>query len=270
MTKQTPLVLGGEPPQAQPARRASRSQFANRAAVKSADKVQKPSQHTGLAAFGDGLFRALIGLVSIVAFTVAALATLYAVAPLVMPRLPFGLPPPSADISGNLLVGALFFWLEVSAIVLGLRLVDGLRLRGLVRRQLFFVQDHLAGCINEIDEARYDFAVNLDRSLTETGRYDTDLGGLNVSLGRLRGRFINDIYCDIHLTETAARMVARVTRTLDIFCQETYELARQAAVLNRASPPTGLEDCLNEVFERTDTGELRGLERMIDEVRRAV
>ena len=219
---------------------------------------------------GDSLLRLLIGLVSTLALVIAGLASLYAVAPFVMPQLPFGLQPPSADIKGNLLVGALFFWLEVTAIVLGLRLVDDLRARGLARRQLFFVQDHLAECINQIDEARYNFAVSLDESLTETGHYGANLGGLNASLVGLSRDFVSKIYCDIHLTEAAARMVSRVMRTLDIFCQETYELTRKAESLNRATPPTGLEECLAETFERTETAELRDLERMIDKVRRAV
>jgi hypothetical protein len=265
MDARTPLISGDEQPAPQMARRVSRSTFANTNAKPK--KVQKPSKAIGLSAIGDLLLDTLLFLLLIIAVLTAVAITGYAFVRVLAPPLPFQIPKLPSDVEGNILVGVLFFWMEALVIVLGLRFLDRARVRMLARRQLFSIQDALAGCINGMDDARYAYAVHLDENADENGHYK-ELGGLNRDLAQMRRDFVREIYCDVELTEVAARLVGRVMRTLDIFVQETYELVRSAEALNRATPPVGLEACLIETFDRTETSELRSLERLIDEIRR--
>ncbi len=265
MDARTPLILGDEQPTPTVTRRVSRSTFANTNAKPK--KVQKPSKALGLSVIGDLLLGTPLLLLLVAAILTAMAITGYALVRVFAPPLPFQLPLLPPDVEGNILVAVLFFWMEALVIVLGLRLLDRARLRMLARRQLFSIQDALAGCINGMDDARYAYAVHLDENADENGRYK-ELGGLNRDLARMRRTFVREIFCDTELTEVAARLVGRVMRTLDIFVQETYELVRRAEALNSSAPPVGLEACLIETFDRTETSELRALERLIDEIRR--
>ncbi len=243
----------------EPARRSTRLQRAN--------KLGKPSRRGAVSA----LVSALFALAAAAAFAIVTVLTVYAAIVEFAPgvRLPFQLRP---DLESNLSAGVLFFWLELCAIVFGLRLYDKLDTWLLAKSQLFSINGSLNELVNDLEEARYDFAVKLDESKAENGAYSTDFGALNVAINRLKTRFQEQQYCDIDLTLTARYFVERAVMILDRLTQETFELADQADKLNAKDPPEGLEDCLNRYLDITSTATqgFPGLLTLLENVRRKI
>jgi hypothetical protein len=245
-----------------PVKRLKGGSFADARRLQAGDRVAKPSRRGVGSAFADGLMAAGAG----AALMIAAFVTLYVVLAISHAALPFALPRLKDDLLGNLIVSSLFFWLEVVAIVIGMRLLDRRSARRLAARQLFSIQVFVATLINGIEDERYAFAVKLDENLQDDGRYTTDFGLLNIGINRYKNEFIERIYCDVELTDTASHIVGRLLRLLDLFSNDTYELSIRADAMNKDTP-TALVDCLNDMFDRTRTGGLRDIEDMLGRIR---
>lgn len=243
-------------------RRTNSKTFAEERKVAPKERVQKPSRR----GFGSAIIGFLLAALALAAILIAGCVSVYSVLALLKVDPPFNVPAMSPELIVNLLVGAIFFWLEVIAIVIGLRLIDRFSARQLARRQLFTIQALLAKLINAIDDERYNYAVNLDTSKQGNGGYTTDFGYLNIKLNQLKNGFIESVFCDAELTDTASYAVDRIIRLLDIFSNDTYELAGKAGILNRDNPSL-LDQVLDDSFERTKTGGLRTIEEMLGRIR---
>lgn len=169
----------------------------------------------------------------------------------------------------NLLTGAVFFWLELGAIVGLLRLYDDFRLRARNKAQLFDIHDHLVSTINEIEEMRYAFAVKLDESRDDNGLYSASFNEPNRNLRVFRDRFLLAEFSDPEVTHYAQAVVARVLRILDRMIEESYWAIEDAVKANAAKELDALEVALNRIFDITDPNiqGLVNLAAVLDEAR---
>lgn len=250
---------------AMPVKRQKAKPFANAERLKRGEQVDKPSGR-GLASsiLDTGLSLAAIG-----ALLIAALITTYVAVKAADIRLPVAVPQLDEGLMGNFIVSALFFWLEVIAIVLGVRLLDRSNARRLAIRQLFAIQKLTSKLVNDIEDARYAFAVELDKNIQDDGRYTVNFGQLNVTINVLKNTFLEHIYCDVELTATANHIVTRLLRLLDFLSADTFDLANEAEALNRHDP-AALGKCLDAMFDRTVTDGLRTIVTLLDNIRARV
>lgn len=173
---------------------------------------------------------ALVGLALITVIGLSA----YVIAPWVRPDVLKGLPLDWPSLNSNIVSGIAFFWLEVTAVVVGLQMFQDFRAKARIRRKfhdiLISTQELIAG----LDAARYQFAVALDSSSTSNGGYRTEMGALNSISVRMKHDFLTEHLSDIRLTDHSRLLIDRVLRIMDRMTEETYELYLDATELNAA------------------------------------
>lgn len=171
---------------------------------------------------------ALVGLALI---TVVGLSA-YVIAPWIRPEVLSGLPLDWPSLNSNIVSGLAFFWLEVTAVVVGVQMFQDFRAKARIRRKfhdiLISTQELIAG----LETARFNFAVALDASATLNGGYRTGMGALNSLSVRMKHDFLTEHLSDIRLTDHSRLLIDRVLRIMDRMTEETYDLYLGATELN--------------------------------------
>lgn len=187
-----------------------------------------------------------------------------------------------ADISLNLATEAVFFWIEVVVIVLGLRRYERWETRRAKWNDLVIVRSALAEAANSIEEERLEFAKKLDKSKKHGGYYATDMTSLNVEVGKIRKKFLHSRYSDDSVTLLTESIWDRVLRSLDLIAGYTYECALEAERLNEelkeqvangnpdseTSPQLSsqLEAALEKYLETSNTDRYDGFAKLNDAI----
>lgn len=233
----------------------------------------------------DGVRRGLGTVLALAAIVVALALTAYAAidqwAPEVLSPLPVRL-----DIESNLESGVVFFWLELLAVVAGVRLYDRATRTAEHRRKLAAKFQSISASLEKVIERvwaeRLKFAEALDANPTSYGSYDVHRATLNACMVEIRNDFLSAQLRDDGLTDHTRLIVDRVLRVLDRMVEESFEVGGRIDALHaalQASAPedhggdeatprvaqngqdTGMDDLLNELFNVVDP-EKQGLERL--------
>lgn len=173
---------------------------------------------------------ALVGLALVTVICLSA----YVIAPWLRPDVLKGLPIDWPSLNSNIVSGIAFFWLEVTAVVVGVQMFQDFRAKARIRRKfhdiLISTQELIAG----LETARFNFAVELDTSATPNGGYRTGMGALNSISVRMKHDFLSEHLSDIRLTDHSRLLIDRVLRIMDRMTEETYDLYLNATELNDA------------------------------------
>ena len=137
------------------------------------------------------------------------------------------------DRSLNLGTEALFFWIEVFVIVLGLEQYKLWRAKRNTAHDLVTAREALANAQESIEDVRYRFAVELDNAKKEGGYYDTDTGSLNAEVAKIRNEFLHRRYKDDNVTLRTESIWDRILRSIDAIVESTYDSWLESERLNK-------------------------------------
>ncbi len=170
----------------------------------------------------------------------------------------------------NMLAGAVFFWLELLGIVAGARLLselsDWFDQRYLYKKQLSEFHERLANLIIKIDDARFDFAVKLDKHRTPKGFYDTPLHEIEVCLKFFRDRFHVKELSNPELTSRAREVLIEVYDELERMTEQVYWAVDQCIDAMRRKDASGLDSALTRLFAECDVAREPGLLTIYDKL----
>jgi hypothetical protein len=170
----------------------------------------------------------------------------------------------------NLLVGAVFFWLELLAIVGALRIIADMqtarRVKIETQSQFLTLHEDLGALMDCIDDERYNFAVRLDTSRTSEGLYDTPLQYLEVSLRYIRNRFVTSELGNPLLHPQARATLTRIADKLDDMIQDCYWNTENAIIATRKRDGAAVDAALGKMFDECDTMVPDGLLEVFDDL----
>ncbi len=140
------------------------------------------------------------------------------------------------ELDGNLEAAVVFFWLELLALVVGIRLYDeatqaGRRKRRLARKFESTTND-LVAATERIWDERAAFAEQLDNSPLPSGSYGAPLAHLNACLREIRDDFLRKQLADYDLTDHTRLLADRVLRVLDDMIVESFVIGEKIEVLH--------------------------------------
>ena len=166
---------------------------------------------------------------------IASALTLYVVARewagWLIEMLPFRL-----DLESNLDSAVVFFWLELLALVVGIRLYDELtqasRRKRRLARKFESTTNDLVSATERIWSERTAFAEKLDSSPLPSGSYGANLNQLNECLIDIRNDFLRKQLADYDLTDHTRLLADRVLRILDDMILTSFEIGLEVHQLH--------------------------------------
>jgi hypothetical protein len=159
----------------------------------------------------------------------------------------------------NLAAGAAFFWLELCAIVLGIRLYENEKIKNLDYRtsilQLNALELSTYILIENIYDHNYKFAVALDASHEKSGKYDTNFAFLEKHIHFKISEFLSRLAIDGASTPEVRPLVERIATVLNRMYQDCYWAVDDAIKAYRTGNTEMLELALDRIFEACDPAE---------------
>lgn len=183
-----------------------------------------------------GALSLLAKFATVAAIALALAVSAYALATQLWPWQASRIPLLGINPETNLVAGAVFFWLELFAVVGGIRLYDRVVQRDETHRRL----RRLETIVNQLDEELYDariaFATTLDEGKRADGTYAVDMIALNIAIAELRQGFLVKQLTDPRLTDHSRLVIDRVLRALDYMVEQTSQIGRAANDANLVTP----------------------------------
>jgi hypothetical protein len=152
----------------------------------------------------------------------------------------------------NLVVEVLFFWIEVSAIIIGMRLLDANADRASRIRNAAAIHDVLIASDDRCYEMRMAFARKLDGNRKD-GFYDTDVFALRSEIVAYRNETIGFFLSMENFGAVESKMFDRTLRIFDIAISEMREQCSEAQRLNEKLKKAGKSNGDLDADERRKT-----------------
>lgn len=175
---------------------------------------------------GLGYIVATLALVAAIAMTGVAIVTIWRPALIEAGFL-------THDYRSNIVVGAVYFWIEVAVILLGVRLIDSGADMDQRKKSVVAVFNRMSKIEEELYDLRYTFAENLDQHADGNGAYEgANFHIINNGLDAMRSDVIAFFFKRKSFSVVEAKLFDRVLRQFDICVMQSLQFGLDAERAN--------------------------------------
>lgn len=223
------------------------------------DKLQRRPQRP-ISTFTEPFFSTLNHIVALIAIVAAIAITTVAVLTIWRPEILDTVLPIGSDYRANIVVESLFFWIEIAAIIIGLRLLERYQQSAHRRKSLVTIANALVRLDEEVYDLRVKFAADLDTHADAIGAYKgADFNTMPLGFVFLRNSFMSYLLTQRQFGVVEGKVFNRALRTLDRCAQETRRISEDCSKLSQkisAGDATAME---------AERAQLRaGIEKLLD------
>ena len=173
-----------------------------------------------------GSFVAIVAIICALAITALALLSLLRPAMVEIDFL-------GEDYRSNIVVGAVYFWIEVAAIIVGVRLLDVKADAVSKQNNIRSTVDKLTALDTSLFDVRYNFAVKLDTATRANGSYkDVNFFSITNEMVQIRANLIEFFLIQPRFGAVESKIFDRTMRCFDVPLLRIRDLASEAQKIN--------------------------------------
>lgn len=223
------------------------------------DKLQRRPQQR-ISTFTESFFSTLSHFVTVAAIIIALATTAIAVLTIWRPEILDEYIPIGNEYRANIVVESLFFWIEIAAIIIGLRLLERYQQSAQRKKNLVTIANALTKLEQDVYDLRVRFAADLDAHDTPDGAYSgASFTTVPVGFELLRSSLMSFMLNQRHFHVVEGHVLSRITRTLDSCVSGTRGIAEVCMRLSQTIAAAGPE------ASEEDRAQLRkGIEKLLD------